>query len=221
MPSSRYAHIPMILDIVRELDPSSILDVGIGFGKWGHLFREYTDIASSAADPERYSRVNWRVNIDGIEGYPPYITEMHRFIYNEIHVGDMCRVITDVPLYDVVFLGDVLEHVEKHTGQTLVAQCIQHARKAVIITTPAKETSQGALCGNELEVHRSLWAKEELREFEGSHVTRAPGETWIAVILRPGLQMPWSVRHWELSGPQRIWLRLKRAVLRRWWALRK
>ena len=56
MPSSRITHIPTIIHWVELLSPQSILDVGTGFGKWGHLFREYTDIIQAEHDIPRYQR---------------------------------------------------------------------------------------------------------------------------------------------------------------------
>ncbi|MCI0745080.1 MAG: hypothetical protein L0Y58_06715, partial [Verrucomicrobia subdivision 3 bacterium] len=82
MPSSRPNTIPTVIHVVRQLKPASILDVGVGFGKWGHLFREYTDILEAEHDPKRYQRRNWRVRIDGIEAHKAYLTPMHRFLYN-------------------------------------------------------------------------------------------------------------------------------------------
>src|SRR6266702_657302 len=92
MPSSRPNTVPTVIHLVRQLQPRSILDVGVGFGKWGHLFREYTDIQEAERDPARYQRHNWQVKIDGIEGYPDYLTEMHRYLYNEIYTGDALEV---------------------------------------------------------------------------------------------------------------------------------
>src|SRR5437870_6284913 len=103
MPSSRPNTIPTVLHLVRQLKPRSILDVGVGFGKWGHLFREYTDILEAEHDPARYQRANWQVRVDGIEGFARYITPMHRFLYNEIHVGDATTLIKALPAYDLVF----------------------------------------------------------------------------------------------------------------------
>ena len=93
MPSSRPNVIPTVIHLLQQLKPRSILDVGVGFGKWGHLFREYTDIVAAEHDPRRYQREHWHVRIDGIEGHEPYLTPMHRYLYNEIHVGDMREVI--------------------------------------------------------------------------------------------------------------------------------
>src|SRR6185436_19444562 len=103
MPSSRPNTIPTVVHLVRQLQPESILDVGVGFGKWGHLFREYTDIQDSERDPARYQRGNWRVRIDGIEGCAAYLTDMHRFIYNEIHLGDALEILPRLPPYDLIF----------------------------------------------------------------------------------------------------------------------
>src|SRR6266545_5686189 len=99
MPSSRPNTIPTVIHLIRQLKPKSILDVGVGFGKWGHLFREYTDINEAENDPGRYQRKKWRVRIDGIEGYAPYLTPMHRYLYNNIHVGDATKLLNKLPPY--------------------------------------------------------------------------------------------------------------------------
>jgi len=150
MPSSRPNTVPTVIHLVRQLQPRSILDVGVGFGKWGHLFREYTDIQEAERDPARYQRHNWQVKIDGIEGYPDYLTEMHRYLYNEIYTGDALEVMKKLSTYDLVFLGDIIEHFEKPAGLELLRQAIGHARKAVIVSTPKYETWQADFFGNAL-----------------------------------------------------------------------
>src|SRR5947209_6321157 len=106
VPSSRPSTIPTIIHLARQLRPHSILDVGVGFGKWGHLFREYTDILEAERDPPRYDRKNWRVTIDAIEGHSAYITAMHHYLYNNIHIGNAYDLIQRLPSYDLVFMGD-------------------------------------------------------------------------------------------------------------------
>jgi len=197
--------------MVRQLKPESILDVGVGFGKWGHLFREYTDIIMSEENPKRYSRENWLVRIDGIEGFESYITPMHRYLYNEIFIGDMCERIRDVPTYDVVFLGDVIEHVEQDAGRQLLEQCLLHANKAVIVTTPAKETHQNAKCANELEIHRSLWSEPDFHAF-GRCITRiVENDILVAALLKDGVRRPVCESFVAVpSGPiHRLWRQVK------------
>jgi len=186
MPSSRPNTIPTVLHLVHQLKPRSILDVGVGFGKWGHLFREYTDILEAEHDPARYQRENWQVRIDGIEGFPQYLTGMHRYLYNEIHIGDARVLIRGLPVYDLVFMGDVLEHMDKADGQRFLQDAFARAHKAVVITTPKYETDQADLCGNELERHRSLWSAREFEEFEGAVVKTVDRSTLLVVLARPG-----------------------------------
>jgi hypothetical protein len=187
MPSSRPNTIPAVIHLVRQLKPNSILDVGVGFGKWGHLFREYTDILAAEHDPPRYRRENWKVRIDGIEGHAPYLTPMHEYFYDKIHIGDACELLANLPPYDLIFLGDIIEHFDKAKGRKLLREAYEHALKALIVTTPKYETAQEGLCGNELERHRSLWSAKDFAEFPGSVVKTIDRATLIAVLPRPGV----------------------------------
>lgn len=164
MPSSRHNTISTILGVVRTVNPRSVLDIGIGFGKWGYLFREYLEILASEKDFSRYRKENWDVVIDGIEGFSHYITPAHRYIYNEIFEGDMRELLPQLKAsYDLIFMGDVIEHIGKEEGMKLLALCCLRANKLVIVSTPAFETHQKEVCDNPLEVHRSLW---NLGDFE-------------------------------------------------------
>jgi hypothetical protein len=186
MPSSRPNTIPTVLHLVRQLKPQSILDVGVGFGKWGHLFREYTDIIEAEREPARYRRRNWRVRIDGIEGHAAYLTPMHRFLYNRIHVGDAGQLLPKLGRYDLIFLGDIIEHFDKPTGLALLDAAFAKATKAVMVSTPKFETEQEDLCGNELERHRSLWTAKDFRKFPGALVKTVDGATLLAVLPKAG-----------------------------------
>lgn len=190
MPSSRTNLIPTIIHLIKQVRPASILDVGVGFGKWGHLFREYTDIIASEHEPARYHRDNWQVRIDGIEGFPDYLTPMHHFLYDQIHVGDMCQLIRTLPTYDVIFLGDVIEHVDKETGHAFLRDCVAHTHKAVIISTPKFETNQGILNANDLECHHSLWSERDFAAHPGCIAKAVDGATLVAVIVKAGVDPP-------------------------------
>lgn len=185
MPSSRPNTIPLVIHLLRQLRPQSILDVGVGFGKWGHLFREYTDILEAEHDPARYRRENWRVRIDGLEGHAAYLTEMHRFLYNTIHVGDAGLILPTLGDYDLIFLGDIIEHFDKDAGLRLLEAARVRAAKAVILSTPKFETEQEDLCGNELERHRSLWSEADFLAFPGAQVTTVDEATLVAILPGP------------------------------------
>lgn len=104
MPSSRVCTVPYIIGVIQRLKPKSILDVGIGFGKWGYLFREYTDIIAAEKCPKRYNKEGWSTQIDGIEGYSEYLYPAHYYIYNTIYEENAAELLSQLDDYDVIFL---------------------------------------------------------------------------------------------------------------------
>jgi hypothetical protein len=213
MPSSRPSIIPSVIHLIRQLKPHSILDVGIGFGKWGHLFREYTDILAAEYDPARYEKKNWQVRIDGIEGHAPYVTPMHNYLYDTIHIGDALSLLKTLSNYDLIFLGDVIEHFEKAQGLQLLADAVAKANKAVIVSTPKQDTGQEDLCGNPFETHRSLWSATDLRS-AGANLTKTiDSDILLAVFLAPG--SPRLHLSWTRQKPGASRLRLTRDAIRK------
>jgi hypothetical protein len=212
MPSSRSNVIPVVVNLVLQLKPRSILDVGVGFGKWGHLFREYTDIVAAEEDHDRYQRHNWRVRIDGIEGFPDYLTEMHRYLYDTIHIGEMTEVLPRLGRYDLVFMGDVIEHLDKARGQSFLREALEHADKALVVATPKFECPQHESCGNHLEIHRSLWTGGDFESSFGAQVRTVDRTNLLAVIRKPGVE-PLSLAHPIHGEPQRARLLLRRAAI--------
>ena len=168
MPSSRPELIPFVINLVMQLQPRSILEVGTGFGKYGMLFREYLDIWAAASDPARLKPGNWQIRIDGIECFPAYIGDLQRHIYDRIIIGDAMEEIDKLPSYDLVFLGDVIEHFPKQDGQLLLKKCLTHASRMVLVTTPNYFNPQGAEYGNQRETHHCLWTKDDFAQHPGS-----------------------------------------------------
>lgn len=207
MPSSRPNHIPAVLGVMLRLEPSSVLDIGTGFGKWGVLIREYTDIRLSEREPERYDRENWRVRIDGIEGFRRYLTPVHDYVYDHVHVGDMRDVIDGLGTYDMILLGDVIEHVEKAEGEALLRKCLDHCSGAVVVSTPAVFREQGEACGNVLETHRSFWTSGDFARFPGARTRVVANDVLVAVLPAPGVTAP------PIVGPGES---IRERLARRW-----
>jgi len=182
MPSSRPELIPFIINFVMELQPRSILEVGTGFGKYGFLFREYLDIWGAAANPARLQRSGWQVRIDGIECFAPYISSLQREVYDRIIIGDAQVEIDRLGSYDLVFLGDVIEHFPKTAGGILLDKCRAHAERAVLVTTPNYFHAQGPEYGNERETHHCLWTAEDFASYPGSQCYVVAGRYNVAVI---------------------------------------
>jgi hypothetical protein len=86
--------------------------------------------------------------------------------------------------FDLVFLGDIIEHFEKIAGGELLRQALACAHKAVVVTTPKFDTVQEDLCGNELERHRSLWQESDFLAFPNAVVRTVDHDTLLAVLPR-------------------------------------
>jgi len=164
MPSSTWAHIPNVIEAIFKLQPTSILDVGIGYGKWGFLCREYLESWKDRVFPNQ-----WKVRIDGIEIFVPYYERLPwvRNIYDEVHIGDACSVVDGLCLrYDVVMAGDVLEHIEKSAAAELMQRLMTIANKTLILGLPIGDTwmRNQIVADNQAESHRSSWGIDEVHQ---------------------------------------------------------
>jgi hypothetical protein len=162
MPTSPYCHIGAIVNFLMRIRPSSILDVGLGNGKIGFIARDLLDVMLG----ERFRREEWQVKIDGIEVFPDYIQEHQRAIYDSIFIGDALQIIDDLGKYDLIVLGDVVEHFEKAAAWEFLDKCANHSTRYMMICIPLGDKwTQPDIYGNEYERHRSFWNRDEFTPF--------------------------------------------------------
>jgi hypothetical protein len=161
MPVSNYSNVGPIMNNIRVLHRqqpiNTVLDIGIGFGKYGFMLREFLDIRV-----KRYNKEDWKATIDGIEAYAPYVNNLHKFIYDRVYVGDVMEIYPTLPPYDLIIMSEVIEHLDKDDGMKLLL----HIRfnNALIITTPQVFSPRsGYDWENTYERHISLWRETELR----------------------------------------------------------
>jgi len=178
MPTSRGSHLSYLTQLILEIKPKSILDVGVGFGSKGMLFREYTDIWDG-----NYKKEEWKTIIDGIEIFPDYVSDLQKSIYNKIHIGNALAILPTLGNYDVIYAGDVLEHFNEKQGREFIELLKEHSPH-VIITTPVKVSDQGSVFGNEYETHRSQWGKESFPEAD----IVSFGNIFVIQIIKRGTQ---------------------------------
>lgn len=189
MPTSVPYCVPVIASIARQLRPKSVLDVGVGFGKYGCLFREYLDIwdMKSVAD---YERSAWKTRIEGIEATREYVTPLHEYIYDKIHTGDAREVVERLGSYDVIVMGDVLEHFEKADGAALVRTLFDRANLCVVLTFPPDATPNDNVLGNPYEAHRSGWNRRDFADYPAVGYKVFEGKSALTVLTKPPRQPP-------------------------------
>ena len=161
MPSSNPDQISRIMGIILRDKPGSVLDIGIGFGKYGFLCREYLELWDGR---EVYHE--WKRRIDGIEVFKDYITPLQDMIYDRIYVGNALDVLPNLTFtYDLILLIDVLEHFIEDEGYRLLHECRSKGRK-ILVSTPKNIRTQGAAFGNDHETHRFQWQPDKLESLD-------------------------------------------------------
>jgi len=162
MPTSPYGHIHTFVRFLDTIRPTSILDIGLGNGKLGYIARDALDVMIGQA----YRREDWKVKIDGIEFYSDYVHDHQKAIYDNIFIGDAFDVIDTLGAYDLVVLGDVLEHFEKNQAIEFLEKCISHTNSHIIIFIPlGNGWVQPDLYDKEKEKHLSSWDYDEFKSF--------------------------------------------------------
>jgi 2-polyprenyl-3-methyl-5-hydroxy-6-metoxy-1,4-benzoquinol methylase len=175
MPQSDHWALPWVLETAQALNPTSVLDVGVGMGQYGLHLRQLLDISR-----ERLTRVEWKTRVDGVELYEPYRNPIWDYYYDAVHLRDARDFLRGLDReYDLILICDVIEHFDRAEAEALLA--LARAKgKWVIVTTPNGAYPQGAMFGNEAETHRSEWVPQDFLRLGGAvHEIRA---TFMAVL---------------------------------------
>lgn len=162
MSTSNWQNISYNIDIVRNLNPESILDIGVGFGRWGILFREFLEIWE-----HNKNKGNWDRIIDGVEIFPDYIQSYHKFFYNNIFIEDALSFMRNIKnKYDLINCGDVIEHFSKDNAEELIKLCMDNAKWVLINIPLGKNWEQTPVDGNPFEEHKSSWTKNDFSKYK-------------------------------------------------------
>ncbi|MDY6987427.1 MAG: hypothetical protein SWQ30_05155 [Thermodesulfobacteriota bacterium] len=160
MPTSPLHQLNDIMELIILTNPGTILDIGVGFGKYGFLAREYLELWD---DIREYR--HWKRRIDGIEIHSAYITPVHDFVYDHVYDGNAIDIVPTLEVnYDLVLVIDILEHFEYEDGLRLL-DVITSCGRNTIIATPKYFWSQEDAFGNPFETHRSLWRKRDFSKY--------------------------------------------------------
>ena len=160
VPSSHFYQLNEVVELIFLTSPMSVLDVGIGFGKYGFLCREYLDLLDGR------EKVNdWKRRIDGIEIFENYITPLQKKIYDHIYIGNALDILPNLnKTYDLILLIDIIEHCDYKDGEKLLELCRQHG-KNVIVSTPKMDIPQPTMFGNPFEAHKAYYGKKFFRKY--------------------------------------------------------
>lgn len=162
MASSTEQALTPVIEKVMTLHPKTILDVGVGFGKWGFLCREYLECWKDRTYPK-----DWQIQLDGIEAWEPFVSGLPwlKVVYDNIYIGDAEVLIHGLDDYDLIIANDIIEHLEKTKSESLLTQILSKSSVA-IVNVPIGKAWLGnrKVDDNPYNLHKCVWEKEELLE---------------------------------------------------------
>lgn len=172
MPISNWNQIPAIMNEVYRLQPKTVLDLGIGFGKYGPLLREVLDGMHGRCRPAQWGKI-----LVGYEAHADYENPCWS-CYNVVWRLDFAA--RDFVMYfDVALMIDSLEHLEPERGAAFLEELVQR-NKHVIISVPVVHMPQEAVYGNEFERHRTHYNLNSFDQYNPEVLFR--GETAVFSI---------------------------------------
>ena len=160
MPIGCQVALTPVVNLFTSIQPKTVLDIGIGSGTFGLLFREYSDIMA-----ERYDKKDWQIRIDGVEIWDKYLTPSHHHWYDNIYITDLRKFKAPIH-YDMVYMGDIIEHFEKEEALALL-EAIKTITDNIVLTTPAWfGNPEHDPLGNPYEHHLSFWNVDDFKDWE-------------------------------------------------------
>jgi tetratricopeptide (TPR) repeat protein len=165
MPYSSSSGKEYISQLINQINPKTVLDVGSGSGTY----------ASFKQPLQHWTAVEiWQPNIEKFN--------LHS-LYDKVICADARNI--DIEEYDLVILGDVLEHMTKEQAFALLEKCKRS--RYVIVSIPLGYYPQDEFDGNPHEKHiTDNWSPEEFVSYFGNpwqqHIQ---GEIGVFVYRKP------------------------------------
>lgn len=161
--STRINRIAVVESLLHGKHFKKVVDLGCGFGDFGHVLREHSDyVIGIDADPSMIS----------------YATDKN--VYNELIVSDAKDFIPDQDT-DLVLAIEIIEHMTKDEGIGLLNN-MKNVQN-MIVTTPVK-FNENCYFGRKFQEHKSLWTEQDFSNM-GFQTGRIP-IGWMATYIYGG-----------------------------------
>jgi len=187
MPSSNLSSFFDIMETIQQVHAKSILDVGVGFGKWGLLIREYFDLRPH----KKKGYDDWSIQLDGIEVHEQYITPVHNYIYDNVYIGEALNILSNTNMYyELILALDIIEHFSKQDGIEFVKLCRNRA-DTVFINTPNIYFNIEKEFYNQYMQHKSGWDADDFTKRGAKYVWHS-GIYVLAIFTERDLHLPFD-----------------------------
>ena len=145
------------LEIIRKVNPVKILDINVGFGRWGILCRELLERDSIG----KIKRTDlWNLKIDGVENIENNsLHNYHDIFYDNIYRQNICEFLKEhVALYDITIFSDILESYPKEIAIRMIENAMEISRFILIYVRIGNH-------GINLDENKSFWSEEDFIDY--------------------------------------------------------
>ena len=178
MPTSHFLQIPYVIEDILKVKPKTVLEIGIGMGKYGALMMEYLQVWDHYFE----AWMSRPLVMDGIEIFPLYRNPLWG-LYREVHIGNALDVLPSLGQYDMILMVDVLEHFTKADGNRLLQMCSEHANH-IVVAMPTEFAPTVTVWGNAHEVHRTGSKDYDFSQYGSVSARWFPIGAYVATIAR-------------------------------------
>jgi SAM-dependent methyltransferase len=121
------------------------------------------DVGCGKSDPMKFINRNKSFYAIGIDIFRPYLKRSKsRRIHDDYILCDATKLPIKSKSIDIVLCTEVLEHLERTSGLSLLGKLASVAKKQVVITSPIGDYEQSAYDGNLYQEHKWIWTPHEL-----------------------------------------------------------
>ncbi|HEY3951312.1 class I SAM-dependent methyltransferase [Phenylobacterium sp.] len=179
MPVSAPVFDQHIAALIQRMAPDSVLDIGPGAGKYGRIVGQLRAAGLAVG------------SLTAVEIDPSYIEQFRLAeLYDFVQQGDACLLpdVSPDAFWDLVILGDVLEHFRKSRGVDLI-DYLYYRTKYIVLVVPI-DYPQGAWQGHAAEAHISTWYPADFARYKASGFSSVAPSTGneIQLVLINGLR---------------------------------
>lgn len=189
MPSSTYEHIPFMIKEILTTNPRTILDIGIGYGKWAFMCREYLESWRDRVFPSQ-----WNVKIEGIEIFENYVNDLswNKILYDHIYIGEASKIIQNLSNYDLIIAGDVIEHLPLEKGIILMDECFKRTNSFIASIPIGKNWLNNVVVAKNInEKHQAVWTKELIDQINNKYNNYHSSSYYWGTNNKTGISVSW------------------------------
>ena len=148
-------------ELIGMLRPETVCDIGPGAGKYGKIARRIA------------AQKGFGIRLTAVEIDASYLNEFGLGkIYDEVVVDDAVNLIKTPTLrYDMVIIGDCLEHMRKSDGLDLL-NFLMYRTAHIVLVYPDCFLQDGT-DDHPAEAHLSTWTVEDFRGWKTLHTSFA------------------------------------------------